>query len=166
MTPLEIRLIAYILAGLAYTGFISWGSVTLTSHHYERIMAAEKLAQDQVVQQAQADVITAQAARRAAEDRADQETQKREQADTSSRDTVVGSVRSLETAVRARLLPAAVGSPGSVQGAQSGAAGDPRLPELTARLNASFDRLIGACYHEYEDRAAILSLEPKVGAAQ
>lgn len=71
MTALEIRLIAYVFAGLAYTGFISWGAVTLTNHHRDRVEAAEKLEQAAEVQAQQAEAIadlkTQQAATAAAE---------------------------------------------------------------------------------------------------
>jgi uncharacterized protein involved in exopolysaccharide biosynthesis len=125
-------------------------------------MAADKLAQDQLVQKAQADVIAAQTAQRAAEARVDQETQKREQVDAVSRDSLVGGLHNLEAAVRTRLLSAAVDHPAQIQGAEPGAARDPRLSDLLARFDASFDRLISACQREYELRAGILSLEPQV----
>lgn len=71
MSAWEIKLLVYIIFGLGYTAFVSWGSVTLESHHRDRIEAAEKLAQAAEVQSQQiksiADLKVQQAATVAAE---------------------------------------------------------------------------------------------------
>lgn len=71
MSAWEIKLLVYIIFGLGYTAFVSWGSVTLESHHRDRIEAAEKLAQAAKVQSQQiksiADLKVQQAATVAAE---------------------------------------------------------------------------------------------------
>lgn len=49
MTPLEIRAIITVVLAL----LSGWGGYTLASHHYERLMAADRIAQDSALQIAQ-----------------------------------------------------------------------------------------------------------------
>lgn len=162
MSALAIRLIACGLLALLLVVGASWGVYTLTSHHYERLMAADKLAQDQALQQAQQRVIAAQVAQKLAEDRADEVHALLVKADTASRDAVLGSVRGLEAALSLIRLPTAVGNPGAVPGASPVAGGDPRIAGLVERLNASIERAIGACQHDATELASILTLAPQV----
>lgn len=71
MPTWEIKLLVYIVLGLGYTGFVSWGAVTLTNHHWERVGAAEKIAEAAKVEVQQtksiADLRSQQAATVAAE---------------------------------------------------------------------------------------------------
>lgn len=162
MTPLEIRIILYAVGALVFGGSIAWASVTLTNHHWERVTAAEKLAQDEALAEAQRTVIAAQKAQKDAETKVETEHEARTQADTVSRGAVLDSVRGLQSAVSRWRLSSAVDHPGAVQTTQPGAAGDSGLSELVGRFNASLDRLIERCQTTDSDRTAILSLEPKV----
>lgn len=71
MTALEIRLIAYALGFLAIVGVTAWSVHTLDAHHYERLEAADKLAQAAAFQAQQQktidDLKAQQAATQAAE---------------------------------------------------------------------------------------------------
>lgn len=58
MPAWEIKLLVYIVLGLGYTGFVSWGSVTLESHHRDRVEAADKLAHASQVEAQQAQSIS------------------------------------------------------------------------------------------------------------
>jgi len=161
MTALEIRLLSYIAAGLLYTGLVIWATVTLTSHHYERVEAADKLAIDQALQTAQTNVIAAQNAQKEAEQKVETEHELRTQADTVSRAAVLSSVRGLETAIHSRLLPATVANSGPRQATQSGQISASGLAGLVDRFNASLERFISACQSVDNDRTAIINLEPK-----
>jgi hypothetical protein len=162
VTALEIRLIAYALAGLALIGGSIWLGHIVTAHHYERIMAADKLAQDEALQAAQQKTIAAEAAQRAAESKAENEHALLVKADATSRDAVLGSVRSLEAALHLRGVPPAVGNPGAVPPGASIPAGDSRIAGLVERLDTSIERAIAACQHDSATLAYILSIQPKV----
>lgn len=162
MTPLELRVIVYAIVAVLAFGSVAWGVHTLDAHHYERIAQVDKLAQDQALEQAQRNVIAAQAAQHAAESKAESEHEILVKADTTSRDAALGSVRSLEAALHLIRLPTAVGNPGAVPGASPVAGGDPRIAGLVDRLNASIERAIGACQHDAGNLAYILSIEPPV----
>lgn len=58
MPAWEIKLLVYIVLGLGYTAFVSWESVTLESHHRDRVEAADKLAQASQVEAQQAQSIS------------------------------------------------------------------------------------------------------------
>lgn len=162
MNPLEIRIIAYAISALVIFGGIGWLGYHVAQKHYEAILTSEHFAQAQALSQAQAAVIAAQNAQKNAEDKAEQETLKREQVDTDSRSAVLVSVRGLETAIHSRLLPTAVAGSGAVQASQSSSIDPQRLAGLVDRFNASLEQFIGACQSDSADRAAILSLEPQV----
>src|SRR5579859_5820342 len=66
MTLLELRLIAYGILFLGIVGASAWGSYVITSHHYERVMQAERLAQDAALQTHQAKAIADLQAQQAA----------------------------------------------------------------------------------------------------
>jgi septal ring factor EnvC (AmiA/AmiB activator) len=72
MTALEIRLLAYLGAGIAYTALIVWATVTLTNHHWERVTAADRLAQAAQVQAQQQKTIDDLKAQQAATAAAEQ----------------------------------------------------------------------------------------------
>jgi hypothetical protein len=116
MTPaeLEARLIAYGVAFLLLVGGAGWAGYTIAAHHYERLELIEKDAQNTALQEAQRNVIAAQAAQKSAEDRANVETIARQKADTDSRNAVLGSVRGLEAALHLGKLSAAVDHSGAV----------------------------------------------------
>ncbi len=160
MSPLEIRIILYAVGALIFGGSIAWGAVSITSHHYERIMAADKLAQDEALQDAQQKVIAAQAER----EKATQQVQKAHellvQADTASRAAVIGSVRNLETALHLGGLSAAMGNPGQSGGAASSPGGPAGSDPGVAKLNAAIERAVQACQHDSAELAGILALAP------
>lgn len=162
MTALEIRIIAYAVGFLLVVGMTAWAVHTLDAHHYERIEAAEKAAQADLLAEAQRNVIAAQTAQRAAETKVETEHELRTQADTVSRAAVLSSVRGLETAVHQRILSAAMANPSAVQTGQPSAAGDDRLARLIEGFDGSLERFITACQSVDNDRTAILSLEPQV----
>ncbi len=135
MSPLEIRIILYAVGALIFGGSIAWGAVSITSHHYERIMAADKLAQDEALQDAQQKVIAAQAER----EKATQQVQKAHD---------LGG------------LSAAMGNPGQSGGAASSPGGPAGSDPGVAKLNAAIERAVQACQHDSAELAGILALAP------
>lgn len=130
MTPLEIRLIAYIVTGLLYTGFVSWGSVTLESHHRDRVEAADKLAQAAQVQVQQAQVIADLKAQQAATVAAENkyETLKNDYAALSSR---FDSSLSNYTQVHGQLVSATSTAAALTHAAATGACSDTEVGRLS-----------------------------------
>ena len=160
MTLLEVKLIAYGLLALILFGGSAWVGAHFTAKHYEAVLAANQAAQQQALIQAQQRVIDAQNAQKAAETAAENAHALMVQADSASRTATLGSVRNLETALH--LVPAAVEHPGAVQPTSAVPAGDPELAASVGRLNETIATAIGACQHDSEELAAILSLQPKV----
>jgi len=161
MTTLEIRLLAYALLALILFGGSAWVGAHFTAKHYQAILTAQEAAQTQALVQAQQRVIDAQNAQKAAETAAENEHELRTQADAASRSAVLDSMRGLESAVRNR-LSAAVANSGSVQAAQPSASEASAIAGLVERVNSSLDAFTAACQSVDNDRAAILSLQPKV----
>lgn len=160
MTALEIKLIAYALLALILFGGSAWVGAHFTAKHYQAVIAANTAAQTQALLQAQQRVIDAQNAQKAAETAAENAHALMVQADTASRTATLGSVRNLEAALH--LVPAAVANPGQPLPAPAVPTSDPGLADSVGRLNAAIATAIGACQHDSEELAAILSLEPKV----
>lgn len=162
MTPLELRIIVYAIVAVLSFGAVAWGVHALDAHHYERIAQADKLAQDQALEQAQRNVIAAQAAQHAAESKAESEHEILVKADATSRDAVLGSVRGLESALHLIRLPTAMGDPAAVQGSTAGAGSDPELERTVASVNDAVAAAVAACQHDSGNYAFILSIEPQV----
>jgi len=161
MTVLEIRLIAYAILGLIVMGGAAWSGHKLTAMHYEALIARDRAAQDQTLQSAQQRVIAAQQAQAAAEDKAEKDHEVLVQADTVSRNAILGSVRSLETALHLGSLPAAVDHSSQPSGTAPGPGGADELAGLVERLNASIATATSACQHDSEELSGILTLAPR-----
>jgi hypothetical protein len=161
ISGLEIRVIAYAIVALGLMGSTAWGAYTITSHHYERVMAMDKLAQDSALQSAQQRVIAAQAAQAAAEQKAEKDHEALVQADTTSRAAVLSSVRGLESALHLSGLSAAVDHSGQSGGSAAGAGGDPELERAVAGVNDAVEKAVAACQHDSTNYAGILQLVPR-----
>lgn len=160
MTALEIRLIAYAVLGLIVLGGAAWGGHKLTAMHYEALIARDKAAQDQALQSAQQRVIAAQQAQQAAEQKAETDHENLVQADTASRNAILGSVRSLETALHLGSLPAAVDHPSQSGGAATSPSSPDGLAELVGQLNQRIAEATAACQHDSSELAGILEIAP------
>lgn len=164
---LEIRLIAYGLLALILLGSSAWAGHKLTAMHYEALIARDKAAQDEALQSAQQRVIVAQQAQAAAENKAEKDHEVLVQADTVSRNAILGSVRSLESALHLGSLSPAVDHPGQSGGAAPGA-GSPDgsqptndgLDAAVAQFNAATERAITACQHDSTELAGIFEVAP------
>lgn len=161
MSPFEIRLIAYAVLALVTMGGAAWGAHVITSHHYERLMAADKLAQDTALQEAQQKVIAAQTERAAATQQVEKAHELLVQADSASRAAVVGSVRNLEAALHLGGLSAAMGHSAQSGGAGSGTASADGLDATVATLNAAIEHAVQTCQHDSTELIGILALAPK-----
>lgn len=167
MTALEIRLIAYAILGFILMGGSAWAGHKLTAMHYEALIARDKSAQDEALQSAQQRVIAAQQAQAAAETKAEKDHEVLVQADTVSRNAILGSVRSLESALHLGSLSPAVDHPGQPGGATPGPgspdgsqSGHDGLDAAVARFNAATERAITACQHDSTELRGILTLAP------
>jgi len=160
MTALEIRLIGYALVFLAIVGSAFYLGHHVASIHYETLIAADKAAQTQALLAAQQRVIAAQNAQEAAQTAAESEHEQRTQADAASRSTLLDGMRGLETAVRSRIVSAAVANPGTVPAAKSSSADATAIAGLVDRVNASLSAFTAACQSIDNDRTAIISLQP------
>lgn len=148
MTALEIRLIAYVLAGLFYTGFISWGAVTLTNHHWERVTAAEKLAQAAEVQTQQVKVISDLKSQQAATVAAEQKYVDLKAATSGISDQLSRSV-SEYSALRRGVLSTSASAAALADAARQGTQRDTELAGLVRQAT-------GACL---EDSATLTALQ-------
>lgn len=161
MTALEIRLLGYALLGLLVIGGSGWIGHKLTRMHYEALIARDRDAQDQALQTAQRNVIAAQQAQAAAEQRAEQDHETLVQADTASRAAILGSVRSLETALHLSSLSTPVDHSGQSGGAAPGSASSDGLGDLVEQLNERIAQATAACQHDSAELAGILELAPR-----
>lgn len=160
MTALEIRLIAYAILGLILMGGSAWAGHKLTAMHYEALIARDKAAQDEALQSAQQRVIAAQQAQAAAENKAEKDHEVLVQADTASRNAILGSVRSLETALHLGSLPGAMDHPAQSGGAATGPGSPDGLANLVGRLNQRIAEATAACQHDSSELASILEVAP------
>ena len=129
MTALEIRLLSYIAAGLLYTGLIIWGTVTLTSHHFERIEAADRLAQAAQVQTQQQKTIDDLKAQQAATQAAEQKYADLKATTAGLSDQLSRSV-SEYTALRRGLVSTAASTAALADAARQGTERDSQLASL------------------------------------
>lgn len=160
MTALEIRLIGYALLLLAIVSGSAWAGYKLTAIHYEGAIARDKAAQNEALQSAQQNVIIAQRAQAAAEQQAEKDHAILVQADTASRNAILGSVRSLEAALHLGGLPGSVDHPGQPGGTASGTGGPDGLADFVGRLNDSIAKATAACQHDSAELAGILQVAP------
>lgn len=147
MTVLEIKLIVYGLLFLALVGGVSWVTYTLTSHHYERLEAADKLAQDQALAQAQNQVIAAQKAQQAAAQSAE-----KQYADLKSHDDTLARALSGSVSNYAALSRGVVSTSATTAAfADAARAGAERDRELTVLVQQA----IGACLGDAAELTAL-----------
>jgi|SRR5579863_1596443 len=161
------RILTYlaIVVALLVGGYI--GGYVIASHHYERIQAVKDLAQEKAIAAAQQSVITAEAARVAAEDRAEKAHEVLVKSDADARNRLAGSMRGI-TASLARCLSAPVAHPGAVPGSAAESAGPEgpagstgQLEQALTTYQSAYVHAVAACQVDSEHLAAILSLEPK-----
>lgn len=160
MTALEIRLIGYALLLLAIVSGSAWAGYKLTAIHYEGAIARDKAAQNEALQSAQQNVIIAQRAQAAAEQQAEKDHAILVQADTASRNAILGSVRSLEAALHLGGLSGAMDHSAQPGGSAAGAGSDPELERTVAGVNSAIEKAISACQHDSSNYANILKLAP------
>jgi hypothetical protein len=160
VTALEIRLIAYAILALGLIGGSAWAGHKLTAMHYEALIARDKAAQDKALQSAQQRVIDAQAAQAVAEHKAESDHEVLVQADTTSRNAILGSVRSLETALHLGSLSASLGTPGKPGGTTPVPGSTDGLEDLVERVNAATERAVSACQHDSSELASVLEIAP------
>lgn len=160
ISPLEIRIILYAVLTLGIIGGTAWGVHTLDANHYERIAQADKLAQDEALQESQRNVIAAQKERDALKDQVEKDRATMAKADAASRDAVLGSVRSLESALHLGGLSGAMDHSAQSGGSTTGAGSDPELERAVAGVNSAVEKAISACQHDSGNYANILKLAP------
>lgn len=129
MTPLEIRLLSYIAAGLLYSGLLIWGTVTLTSHHFERVEAADKLAQASAIQVQQQKTLDDLKAQQVATQAAEQKYVELKANNDRVAQQFADSLRAYQ-GLRASVLSAASSTAALADAARAGADRDTRLAEL------------------------------------
>lgn len=132
MSAFEFRLIAYILAGLLYTGFIAWGSFTLESHHRDRLDAANQIAQAEALRLQQAQSLATLQAQQAATVAAE-----KQYADLKSHNDDLASrlARSVQdyTQLRGSLVSATATAAALADAASQGASRDSELARLSGQ---------------------------------
>lgn len=148
MSPLEIRLIAYVLAGLVYTGFVSWGAVTLTSRHYEAKENAQQVERDKVTQAQQEKAIADLRAQQTATQAAEQKYADLKSATSGISDQLSRSVSDY-SALRRGLLSANANTAALADAARESAESDQQLTELVRQATS-------ACL---EDSTALTALQ-------
>jgi len=129
VTALEIRLLSYIAAGLLYSGLLIWGTVTLTSHHFERLEAADKIAQAAAVQASQQKTIDDLKTQQAATAAAEQKYADLKASNDRVAQQFADSLRAYQ-GLRASVLSAASSTAALADAARAGADRDTRLAEL------------------------------------
>lgn len=139
MPAWEIKLLVYIVLGLGYTGFVSWGSVTLTNHHWERVGAAEKLAQAAQVQVQQEKTIVELHAQQAATVAAEQKYVDLKAATSGISNQLSRSVSDY-SALRRSVLSTASSAAALADAARQSSESDRQLTELVRQAtNACLD---------------------------
>jgi len=136
VSPLEIRLIAYIFAGLLYTGFVSWGAATIESHHRDRVEAADRLAQAAQVQAQQVKAIADLKAQQAATAVAEQKYADLKAATSGISDQLARSVSDY-AALRRGILSTSATAATLADAARQGAQRDSELASLVRQATSA-----------------------------
>ena len=126
MSPLEIRLIAYAIV----LGLYTWGIHTLDAHHYERVEAAEKLAQANAYAAQQSQVIASLRTQEAATQAAEKQYETLKATADATAQRFSDSLRAYES-LRARAVPAASGPAALTDAAARIPCSDPELDRLS-----------------------------------
>lgn len=129
MTPLEMRLICYGLAALLIIGGAGVGGYELAAHHYQRLAAAEQIAQANAViaqQQKNAALVAQQQAAGVA---AEKQYDDLKASATTLGDELADSLREYES-LRTHLLPTTASTASEPDAAPAGAGGTEQVATL------------------------------------
>lgn len=159
MTSLYATLAKLIAIALVVAGIWFWG------HHIgakgvQTSWDLDKAAQQSALLKAQGDVIQAEAEQAAIVRKAEEDHEKLVADNAAIAGDFAGRVRSLESALRLRPVPSAVGNPGGLVAASPGAGSDSGIADSVDRLNAAIGDTIAACQHDASELTGILSIIP------
>lgn len=132
MTALELRLIAYGLLAFLMLGGSGFGGYQLASHHYERLMAADQLAQQNAVIAAQEKTAAVVAAQQAASIAAEKQYEDLRTSANTLGDQLANSLRQYAS-LRDAIVSTAGSSAASAHAASKGPSGDQSLTGLAGQ---------------------------------
>ncbi len=146
MTPaaLEIRAAAYLLSALLFIGL----GVKIGMHHVQAQWNVDRLAQAQALSKAQADLSAALADRVALQQQVAKQNDDLKAKSDALVNSVTDSVRSVQTALRAGGLLAAMANPGAGAGAGAKPGSNSELERAFAGVGDAIKQASAACLHD------------------
>jgi hypothetical protein len=159
MTPtqLEIRAIAYVIVAAILFGC----GVKVGMFHVQAQWNIDKLAQASVLAKAQADLNAALVDRTQLQQQVAKQNDDLKAKSDALVSSVTDSVRSVQAALRAGGLFAAMANPGGSGGTGAGPGSNSRLEQAFADVGASISRASTACLHDAREVTVIQAAAPK-----